>query len=91
MSIKIDSKFEKFLNVISSISTYKILKLIADNNKGFSLSETAKVLNLSISTVNDNLKKLLKFHFILLIKNISFRVMGIIYLINWKNLNYLIN
>lgn len=91
MSIKIYSKFEKLLNVISSISTYKILKLIADNNKGFSLSETAKVLNLSISTVNDNLKKLLKFHFILLIKNISFRVMGIIYLINWKNLNYLIN
>ena len=91
MSIKIDSKFEKLLNVRSSISTYKILKLIADNNKGFSLSETAKVLNLSISTVNDNLKKLLKFHFILLIKNISFRVMGIIYLINWKNLNYLIN
>ena len=64
MSIKIDSKFEKFLNVISSISTYKILKLIADSNKGFSLSETAKVLNLSISTVNDNLKKLLKSHFI---------------------------
>ncbi len=46
------------LNAISSEITYNILKLYEDNS--FNLTDTAKRLNFSISTVQDNLKKLLQ-------------------------------
>ncbi|MFX1570891.1 MAG: winged helix-turn-helix domain-containing protein, partial [Promethearchaeota archaeon] len=52
------SDFEFLLHTISSPVTYDILRLYSKRN--YNLTETAKNLNLSISTVQDNLKKLEK-------------------------------
>ena len=46
------------LNSLSSPATLNILNLFKDDNKGFSLTETAKGLKLSLSTVQDNVKRL---------------------------------
>ncbi len=53
-----NSDLDILLNAISSETTYNILKLYEDNS--FNLTDTAKELNCSISTIQDNLKKLLQ-------------------------------
>ncbi|MFX1501711.1 MAG: winged helix-turn-helix domain-containing protein, partial [Promethearchaeota archaeon] len=53
-----NSELNILLNAISSEITYNILKLYEDNS--FNLTDTAKQLNFSISTIQDNLKKLLQ-------------------------------
>ncbi|MFX1385530.1 MAG: winged helix-turn-helix domain-containing protein, partial [Promethearchaeota archaeon] len=53
-----NSEFNLLLNAISSEITYNILKLYEVSS--FNLTDTAKQLNFSISTVQDNLKKLLQ-------------------------------
>ena len=52
------SSFEELLNTISSTTIYNILKLYSKGD--FNLTDTAKNLDISISTVQDNLKKLIK-------------------------------
>lgn len=59
-----NSELNILLNAISSEITYNILKLYEDNS--FNLTDTAKRLNFSVSTVQDNLKKLLQSNLIYL-------------------------
>ena len=58
------SQFEELLISISSINTYKILKLYNSNNEGWTLTHTAHKLHLPISTIQDYLVKLLNVNLI---------------------------